>query len=158
MIFGSKLLSSFLMSAVYRHIKTSSGNVDIVQLQFRLRFGYNVATVCIPIHRQFSARNSLQYVAVRTTRPVTTGRVGGAKPSLKFVSPPWKIVLDTFWNYWTYFKKIGPLSENSSSRLVTQAGYGPAYDQNLKSLSTSLTPLLHFYRWDADMSANIEPA
>ena len=26
---------------------------------------------------------------------------------------------------WTQFKKLGPLSENSSPYLVSQAGYGP---------------------------------
>jgi len=48
---------------------------------------------------------------------------GGEAP-LENVSPPWKNVLDTVSNHWTQFKKFGPLSENSSPLLVSQAGSG----------------------------------
>jgi len=34
-------------------------------------------------------------------------------------------VLDVVKNYWTQFKIFGPLSENSSPHLVSQASYGP---------------------------------
>jgi len=56
-------------------------------------------------------------------RPVTRGE----KPPNKIFRPsPWKNVLSIVENYWTEFKKYGPLSENSSSPpLVSQAGYGP---------------------------------
>jgi len=33
--------------------------------------------------------------------------------------------LDVVKNYWTQFKIFGPLSENSSPHLVSQASYGP---------------------------------
>ena len=63
------------------------------------------------------------------TRPVTKG---GEVPLEKLSPPPWKNVLDIAWNYWTKFKKFGPLSENSSPwcpKLVTGL------------LVTSLSPL-----------------
>jgi len=43
----------------------------------------------------------------------------GEKPPRKFFAPPWKMC-------WTQFKKFGPVSENSSPLLLSQAGYGPA--------------------------------
>jgi len=45
-----------------------------------------------------------------------TGELG---PLAKFL-PPGKIC-------WTQFENIGPLSENSSTPLVSQAGYGPVF-------------------------------
>jgi len=51
---------------------------------------------------------------------------GGFAPPYKFFRPSWKYVLDILWNYWTCSKKFGPLSENSSPLLVSQAGCGPA--------------------------------
>ena len=51
------------------------------------------------------------------------GRRGGFAPLENFCSP-WKNVLDIVWKYWTYFKRFGPLLENSSPLLVSQAGYG----------------------------------
>jgi len=56
-------------------------------------------------------------------RPVT--REEGSKPPLQTFSPPWKNLLGIAENYWTLFEKFGPLSENSSPRLVFQVGYGP---------------------------------
>jgi len=57
-------------------------------------------------------------------RAVTRGWRGGKIP-LQNCSPPWSNVLGTVENYRTWFKKVGPLSENSSPPLVSQAGYGP---------------------------------
>jgi len=49
-----------------------------------------------------------------------------ARNSCKIFLSPWKNVLGIVQNYWTYFKKFGPLSENSSLFLVSQAAYGPS--------------------------------
>jgi len=38
--------------------------------------------------------------------------------------PPWKNVLDMVWNYWTQFKKFGPLSGNSSPLLALRSCWG----------------------------------
>jgi len=43
----------------------------------------------------------------------------------------WKNLLDIVENYWTYFEKNGPLSENSSPHLVLQAGYGPGQNRRM---------------------------
>jgi len=48
-----------------------------------------------------------------------------AKPPLQNFTPPWKNVLSIVENYWTLFKKFGPLSESSSPPLMSQTGYGP---------------------------------
>jgi len=52
---------------------------------------------------------------------------GGAKPPYKIFRSPWKNVLIIGQNYWTKFKKFGPLSEKSSPPVVSQAGYRPGY-------------------------------
>jgi len=53
------------------------------------------------------------------------GGAGGEALPRKF-SPPWKNVLDIIKNIRHSSKILGPLSENSSPLLVSQAGYGPA--------------------------------
>jgi len=57
-----------------------------------------------------------------------TRGTGGAKPPCKIFGLHWKNVLDTVYNYWTYFKKFARLSENSSLALVSQVGYRPGHD------------------------------
>jgi len=56
----------------------------------------------------------------------TQARNRGANPRLENFSPPCKNVMDIVQIY----KKFGPLSENSSSSLVSQAGYGPVCTSN----------------------------
>jgi len=46
------------------------------------------------------------------------GERGGGEAPKKIFIPPRKMC-------WIYFKKFGPLSENSSPLLMSQAGYGP---------------------------------
>jgi len=55
------------------------------------------------------------------------GGTEGTFPPCKIFRPPWKNVhvLSIGQNYWIWFKKFGPLSENSLPPLVSQAGYGP---------------------------------
>jgi len=87
---------------------------------------------------------SLNRLCSITPRPVTRGVQGGKCPLRKISAPPWKNVLDKvseIWAplrklfflphpgkmCWTKFQKFGPLSENSSLPLVSQAGDGPDY-------------------------------
>ena len=77
--------------------------------------------------------------ATVTVRPITRGDAGGRITPYKFFRSPWKNVLDIVWNYWTYFKKIGPFSENLSPPLVSQAGYGPGHSNNNSLCHLALT-------------------
>ena len=45
--------------------------------------------------------------------------------NVKIFRSPLENVLSIAENYWTQFKKFGPLSENSSPPLVSQAAFGP---------------------------------
>jgi len=69
-------------------------------------------------------------------RPVTRGDAGEAKPLENF-SPPWKNVLGIVQNCWMgIVEKVGPLSQNSSPPLVSQAGYGPRGENFSRFCST----------------------
>jgi len=98
-----------------------------------------------------------------------TGRVtkGG-----KFFASSWKNMLNVVWKCWTWFKKFGSPSENSSPRLVSPTGYGPIHyqdskQQNLSVVLSSGLPALtllkssHFWQffllwgWKHDTKINI---
>jgi len=67
-------------------------------------------------------------LAVRTLKTTTSPGVAEGEAPLQNFSPLWKNVLCIVENFWTYLKKLGLLSGNSSPTLVSQAGYGPAED------------------------------
>jgi len=90
-----------VLSAVTRGATSSSFRGGQFSSTF-IRWRHRAYSTMVQLFRKRSQICSFRNISENESllvliRPVTRG----AKPTLKFFSPPWKNVLDVVWNYWT---------------------------------------------------------